>query len=157
MLKNQYAKVLCKIYELIRDSGESACWGLTGSTSFALQGMDIEPHDIDIQTDKATAYLLGKLLSDYEIEPVSFRGNEKIKSHFGRFLVDGIEVEVMGDIQKKAEGEWEAIRPLNSLLDYVSYDDKSIPVIRLSYESEAYRKLGRIERAEQIDVFMRDR
>lgn len=156
MLEKQHTKVLNKIYELIQSSGKNACWGLTGSTSFALQGMDVDVHDIDIQTDEATAYLLGELLADYEVEPVRFRGNEKIRSHFGKFLVDGIEVEVMGDIQKKTEGKWEDIIPLNTLLDYVSYGDKSIPVLRLTYESKAYRKLGRIEKAEQIDGFIKN-
>lgn len=74
---------------------------MTGSTSFAIQGMDIEPHDIDIQTDEVTAYLLGDLLKDYVIQPISFSGTDKIRSHFGKFLMDDMEVEVMGDIQKR--------------------------------------------------------
>ena len=52
MLTELHEKVLLKICMLLHDSGKDVCWGLTGSTSFALQGMDYEPHDIDIQTFK---------------------------------------------------------------------------------------------------------
>ena len=63
MLTELHEKVLLKICMLLHDSGKDVCWGLTGSTSFALQGMDYEPHDIDIQTDEATAYLYNVALT----------------------------------------------------------------------------------------------
>ena len=157
MLTELHEKVLLKICMLLHDSSKDVCWGLTGSTSFALQGMDYEPHDIDIQTDEATDYILGELLKEYEVQPVTFSGNEKIRSHFGKFLVDGMEVEVMGDIQKKPADEWENIIPLDTLLDYVDWNGYQVPVLKLSYEAEAYRKLGRLEKAEQLERFALER
>lgn len=157
MLTEKHIKVLLQIADLLQASGKAVCWGVTGSTSFALQGMNVVPHDIDIQTDEATAYLLGDLLTEYVVRPVTFTGNETIRSHFGQFLVDTMEVEIMGDIQKKTGGKWEEIVPLTSLLDYVSLNDRRIPVLRLSYEAEAYRKLGRLPRAEEIEAFLRKR
>ena len=50
---------------------------MTGSTSFALQGMDVQAHDIDIQTDEASAYKLGTLLKEHCVEPVRFCGTDK--------------------------------------------------------------------------------
>lgn len=157
MLTELHEKVLLKICKSLQDSGKEVCWGLTGSTSFAIQGMDVEPHDIDIQTDEETAYILGELLADSVVQPVSFSGNDKIRSHFGKFLVDGMEVEVMGDIQKKSDGEWEDIIPLNTLLEYAAWNGYQIPVLKLTYEAEAYRKLGRIERAEALEKFISER
>lgn len=52
-------------------------WALTGSTSFALQGMDVQAHDIDIQTDRDSAYTLGTLLKEHCVEPVRFCGTDK--------------------------------------------------------------------------------
>ncbi|MFC6233223.1 nucleotidyltransferase domain-containing protein, partial [Paenibacillus allorhizosphaerae] len=46
--------VLELIYE--RLSMTQINWALTGSTSFALQGLPYEPGDIDIQTDQQGAY-----------------------------------------------------------------------------------------------------
>ena len=40
-------------------------WALTGSTGQYIQGMNLYPHDIDIQTDKAGAYAINKILLDY--------------------------------------------------------------------------------------------
>ena len=157
MLTELHEQVLLKICKLLQDSGKAVCWGLTGSTSFAIQGMDFEPHDIDIQTDEPTAYILGDLLKDYVVQPVSYRGNERIRSHFGKFLAEGMEIEVRGDIQKKSGEEWENSIPLRSVLDFVDWKGYKLPVLRLPYEAEAYRKLGRLEKAAAIEQFIRER
>jgi len=154
MITKLHGTVILKIHKLIHDSGERICWGLTGSTSLALQGVAVEPHDIDIQTDEDGAYILGGLLKEYEVQPVAFCGNDRIRSHFGKYRIDGMEVEIMGDIQKSAGDHWEDIVPLGSLLDYVSWQGVSIPVIKLSYEAEAYEKLGRKAKAKMIRDFL---
>ena len=63
----------------------------------------------------------------------------------------------MGDIQKKPADEWENIIPLDTVLDYVVWNGYQVPVLKLSYEAEAYRKLGRLEKAEQLERFARER
>ena len=83
-----------------------------------------------------------------------FCGNAKIRSHFGKYLIDGMEVEIMGDIQKSAGDHWEDIVPLESILDYISWHDVSIPVLKLSYEAEAYEKLGRIAKAKMLRDYL---
>jgi len=50
MLNIAYLKVLRKIN--VRLNNTSINWVVTGSFSFALQGLPVEPNDIDIQTDK---------------------------------------------------------------------------------------------------------
>ena len=45
-------------------------WALTGSTSFALQGMDVQAHDIDIQTDRDSSYTLGTMIKEHCVEPL---------------------------------------------------------------------------------------
>jgi hypothetical protein len=58
-------------------------------------------------------------------------------------------VEVMGDIQKRLEdGTWETPVNLRSHRQIVACDGMDIPVLSLEYEADAYRKLGRLERAE---------
>lgn len=155
MLTDLHEEVLLKIFEIIQSSNEKLCWGLTGSTSFAIQGLNVEPHDIDIQTDKSSAYILGNLLKKYEIQQVAFCGNDKIKSHFGKFVIDGMEVEIMGDIQKKTNNQWEAVIPIQSLLDYACWNGLQIPVIKLTHEVDAYKKLGRIEKVKLIEDFLK--
>lgn len=131
-------------------------WALTGSTSFALQGMDVAVHDIDIQTDEASAYKLGALLKEYTTEPVRFWGTEKMRSHFGRFQIGGAEVEIMGDIEKRLpDGRWQEAPGLGALTRYVDFEGMRLPVLSLRYEAEAYRTMGRTARAEEIEQYVK--
>ncbi len=131
-------------------------WALTGSTSFALQGMDVQAHDIDIQTDRDSAYTLGTLLKEHCVEPVRFCGTEKIRSHFGRFQVGGAEVEIMGDIEKRLpDGRWQEAPGLGALTRYVDFEGMRLSVLSLRYEAEAYRTMGRTARAEEIEQYVK--
>ena len=47
-------------------------WVVTGSFGFALQGVPVQPNDIDIQTDKVGAYEIESLFSDAVIRKVKF-------------------------------------------------------------------------------------
>jgi len=152
MLDSIYTSALRVIYDTLYD--KSFLWALTGSTAFIIQGLALTPHDIDIQTDKAGAYTINELLKDYETEPISFSSTDVIRSYFGRFRINGVSVEVMGDIQKKHNNAWEDIVDLRPLIEYAVYDDMTLPVLDLNYESSAYRKLGRANRANEIDRFL---
>ncbi len=131
-------------------------WALTGSASFAMQGVDVAVHDIDIQTDEASAYKLGTLLKEHCVEPVRFCGTEKIRSHFGRFQVGGAEVEIMGDIEKRLPaGGWEEAVSLAPLILYVDFAGMRLPVVSLRHEAKAYRMMGRTARAEEIEQYVK--
>src|SRR5690554_3052289 len=70
---------------VVRDRLDSReiLWAITGSLGFALQGLDFDPHDIDLQADREGAYTIGRALAEYEVTPVRFRQGERIRSHFG--------------------------------------------------------------------------
>jgi hypothetical protein len=90
-----------------RLSGTSVSWAVTGSTGFALHGLPVELHDIDAQTDEAGAYQIEQLFPDEAIRPVTFSSAGQIRSHFGALQIAGVEVEIMGALQKRqANGEW---------------------------------------------------
>lgn len=54
-----------------RLQGTDIVWALTGSASFALQGLPLMPHDIDVQTDDRGAYAIERLFSEYVARPVT--------------------------------------------------------------------------------------
>jgi len=155
MIPRTHLKVLRKLYE--RLSGSSVNWVITGSLGFALQGVPVEPHDIDIQTDREGAYEIERLFSEFVVEPVRFKESEKIRSHFGVLMIDGVKVEVMGDIQKKVNDEWEEPVDINKYKRFVEVEDMKIPVLDLEYEYQAYLKLGRMEKVEMLRKFLEEK
>ena len=159
MIDPVYLNVLRQIHA--RLSNTDVNWVVTGSLGFALQveaaksrsigGVPVQPHDIDIQTDKAGAYEIERLFSDVVIRKVKFSATERIKSHFGALQIDGIEVEIMGDIQKRgADGVWEEIINPAHHRQMVEIAGMLVPVLSLEYEYQAYLKFGRVERAKML-------
>jgi len=155
MIPQIHLQVLRKLYERLKDSNVN--WVVTGSLGFALQGVPVEPHDIDIQTDKEGAYEIEHLFSEFVVEPVRFKESERIHSHFGALMIDGIKVEIMGDIQKKVNDEWEPPVDINRYKRFVQIEGMEIPALDLEYEYQAYLKLGRVEKAKMLKKFLEER
>jgi hypothetical protein len=76
-------------------------YAIRGTASLVLQGLDMNADDIDIVCDRKTAMDCNKIFKDYLIEKVSYKELEKYKSYFGKFKINGIDMEVMGDWQIK--------------------------------------------------------
>ncbi|GAC1349272.1 MAG: hypothetical protein NVSMB27_20830 [Ktedonobacteraceae bacterium] len=149
MIDLSFIAVLCKLSSALK--GSDVNWVVTGSLNFALQGLPLTPHDIDIQTDAVGAYEIAHRFAPYVTRQVTFSSTERIRSHFGALLIDGITVELMGDIQKRLEdGTWEDRVDLNRHKLFVLLEEMEIPLLSLEYEAQAYRKLGRIGRARML-------
>lgn len=147
MLNPDYLKVLRKIYARLLNTNVN--WVVTGSLSFALQGISLEPNDIDLQTDEAGAYEIERRFSEFVTRKVTFSSSEKIRSHFGALLINDIKVEIMGDISKRLEGgTWENPVNLERYKRITMVEDMHIPILSLEYEYNAYLKLGRIEKVQ---------
>jgi hypothetical protein len=133
---------------LTRLAGVGVNWAVTGSLGHALQGVPVEPQDIDLQTDAAGAYAIMDCLSEYIHKPVRFLVSENIRSHLGSFRIKGVRVEVMGAVEKRlADGKWTPPPDLDQVRQFVRFAGIHIPVLKLAYEAEAYEMLGRPERA----------
>lgn len=167
--------------EALRTIREAAAgdvtWALTGSLSFALQGVPVDPTDVDVQTDEPGAYALERRLSRLDDaavavrDPVSFSTGDGIRSHFGVLAVGGVRVEVMGALQKRVDGNWEPPVDVAERRTWIAVDGRHgapaddwsdrgadpggtegdasfrVPVLPLAYEATAYERLGRSERA----------
>ncbi len=149
MIQPTYLAVLRQLFAELKESQVN--WVVTGSLSFALQGLPLEPHDIDIQTDTEGAYEIERRFFSQVSRNVTFASTERMRSHFGALLIDGIIVEIMGDVQKRLkDGTWEAPVDLRSHRQVVHIEGMDIPMPSLAYEAQAYLKLGRLERAEML-------
>ena len=138
-----------------RLSGAGIVWVVTGSLGFALQGVPVTPHDIDLQTDAGGAYAIARLFSEYVVRPVAFSSTATIRSHFGALAIAGIIVEIMGDIQKRStDGSWEPPVDLERHRREVELDGMQISVLSLPYEREAYRTLGRVATVHLLEAWL---
>ena len=126
-------------------------WALTGSTAFGLQGLPIEPGDIDVQTDEAGAYAIELLFAEHVVRPVRPRDSARVASHFGALGLEEITVEIMGDIRQRAPaGRWQPPPGPSALVLRTDWDELRVPVLSLEYERPAYAELGRLDRARQL-------
>jgi hypothetical protein len=131
-------------------------WAVTGSLGFALQGIPVTPHDIDIQTDKNGAYRIGDLFAEYVVERVGYSSTDKVRSHFGVLSIGSFRCEIIGDIEKRLDnGTWSSAPNLQDHIHYVQVDKMRIPVLSLQYECQAYTQLGRYDRVEILQQWLR--
>lgn len=149
MIEPSHLKALTILYTRLKNTAIN--WAFTGSLGFALQGVPVEPHDIDVQTDEAGAFAIEQLCSEYVVSPVKFWASERMQSHFGVLAIEDITVEIMGGIQKLREDSmWEEPIEIEQHRRFVQVEDMLIPVLSLEYEYQAYLMMGRVEKAQLI-------
>ena len=154
MVGKGHMRVLRRLYDKLHASDVN--WVVTGSLAMALQGVPVDVHDIDIQTDEAGAYEMERLFSGSITRKVSFSATEKIRSHYGALMIDGVEVEIMGDIQKRMpDGSWEEPVDIDRHKTFVEVDGIRIPILMLEYEYEAYKHLGRSDKVAILGEWLR--
>lgn len=122
-------------------------WAVTGSCSLALQGVPVVVHDIDLRTTAEDAYALEALFPEYQKRPVVMSSTDVIRSHFGALEVNGIQVEIIGDMQHRlADGAWEPPADVNQFKVWVETDGLRLPVMSLPFLYHAYRQIDRADK-----------
>jgi hypothetical protein len=96
-------KVVIRLVRILK----SRQYAFRGTTSLVLQGIKMNVSDIDIICDKETALDCNRILGKYLIEAVEYKVSKEFKSYFGKYKVDGIFVEIMGEWQIKDNKGWE--------------------------------------------------
>jgi hypothetical protein len=127
--------VLCLIASQLH--GTSINWAVTASCSLALQGVPVAVHDIDVRTTAQDAYALESVFRPYQKRRVTFASTGIVQSHFGALEINGVEVEIIGDMQHR-------------LAVWVALNDIQLPVMSLPYLYEAYQLLGRTDKIEVL-------
>lgn len=148
-IPRSHLQALRVIHQRLREA--ECVWAVTGSVGFALQGVPVNVGDIDLQTDQEGAYEIERRFSDCIVTLVGFRASDRLRSHFGSFRLQGVEVEIMGDIQKRlTDGNWESPPDLALHRRWAELEGMRVPVLSLEYEYQAYVKLGRTDKANML-------
>jgi hypothetical protein len=103
MLPKEFETALHLILE--RLSGLPEAWALTGSLGMVVQGMPLEVHDIDLQTSPLGAFQIQQRLETWMSVAVRRVESPIMRSLLGKAIIEGVEVEIIGGVQKKT-GKW---------------------------------------------------
>jgi hypothetical protein len=156
MLDESYLRVLGIILPRLEHLPHP--WAVTGSLGLSLQGIEVDVHDIDLQSSKEGAFAIENVLEEYVIHKVEYLESQRIRSFLGELKMDGIKVEIMGEVQKRLQGgEWESQSDLSHSIHWVRLEGLSVPVFDLEFEVRAYRMLGREEKVEKIRAALVER
>jgi hypothetical protein len=125
-------------------------WALTGSAGLRLQGVDVPVHDLDIQTDEKTIYLIEKQLAESIKIPIHLWESPGMRSLDGRAEIEGIEIELLADIAHcQLDGSWRSYTDFSNLI-WLETHAVHIPVFPLEDELAVYEAMGRTEKAALI-------
>jgi predicted nucleotidyltransferase len=141
MIEQRYMEVLRIICQSL--VGQNIRWVLIGSTGLALQGVEIEPKDIDILTDKKGAFAIQELLQEYQVNPVKFSRSELFESYFGECKINDVKIEIMGDLKENIDNEWISVSGILASPKILEIEGIHIPVSPLEQQLRAYERLGR--------------
>jgi len=118
-------------------------WVLVGSSSLALQGVKVNPGDIDIMTDKEGAEKINELLKEYLVRPITFGKTDRFESYYGEFNIKAIKVEVMGDFKEKIKNRWISLEYRLKENKVIDVHGMNIPVSLLTDQLESYESSER--------------
>lgn len=140
--KPRWRQVLLDICKIMNEA--KLIYKIVGRASLALHGLHIPVNDIDIEMDKKSVYCFQEMFSKYATRKVSMKKSDFYRSHFGQFKVEGINVEVMGDLHRLEDGKWRSTFTLTT--ETIKVWDIPIMISWLEEETLAYLRRGNIER-----------
>jgi len=83
-------------------------------------------------------YAIAEQFSEKVVVPVSFKKSSKYESHFGRLEIEGVSVEIMGDLRVFRGGRWlPVITPRTRRIENIEVEDHKIPVVSLESQRES--------------------
>jgi hypothetical protein len=130
-------------------------WAFTGSLNLALWGVELEPHDIDLETNRYGAEQFDHLHAARAVWSLHLRKTEFMQSWFARYDFDGVQVEVMGDCRyHQADGSLSGLRPLEKRIRRMDWQGLTLPLLDLKDEMEGCRLMGRLGKAERIQTWL---
>ena len=141
MISAKIVRALLKMSEVLEP--KKVAWAVDGSTALALQGIDITPADLDILSDREGAYRISRLFAGAVVAPVRYRKSVRFWSHFGEMKIEGVKVEVMGNLRVFQDGKWSKVMsPSTRKIKWVKVERIKIPVVSLA----ALRETGYLQR-----------
>lgn len=156
MIPKNILNALKKFYQIVND--KNIPWILSGSTSLAIQGVDVAINDdIDILTTAEGSKKIQNLLKEYLIHDLGYSRNPngKYQSFFQKYKIDSVKVEVMGEFQYRLKnGQWSKPNQDHEIF-IKKYQGMSLPLLSLKQELEEYQNLGKDDKVKKIKTVLK--
>jgi len=140
MMKEQLINTLSLLHHLLAPIKSN--WIIIGTTGLMLSGYNVQPNDIDILTDTETASAINSLLKPYQ-QLLQLKDDGKFSSSFSRYVIDGISIELMGDLHVNTTTGWVAVLPLINNPDQVELNGVNFLVPSKTEQTSIYSLFGR--------------
>lgn len=151
-MKANFKKAIKIIHKLLNEN--KIKWALVGSTDMQLQGMDVNPRDLDIVVQLKDLEKMQEIFSEYnaspvkKLEPMTDEPAWEVKIE-----IEGVEVQILGE---RNTGEYVSKLLVNRLTK-IKLDDIEIPCFTLEAEAQAYTETNREHKARLIHKFLTDK
>ncbi|HQQ97130.1 MAG TPA: hypothetical protein PLX35_07695 [Cyclobacteriaceae bacterium] len=104
-MKESIISVLTEASDVLRQLQDDAC--IIGSSALALSGIAIEQvNDLDLLVSTRDAHFLQKAWNDRGIKDYVPGQGDLFRSTFSRFRFAAMDMEVMGDLEVRKNGNW---------------------------------------------------
>jgi hypothetical protein len=114
---------------------QDARWALTCGSALALHGLKYVPSDLDFFAPIEDLHRITNGLCDLQVVfPMKWRTSKRFHSYWGRFLVEGTEVDLVGDFSARHEGvsiAWNAAHPCWRRLCLARLGDSTVRMFSL--------------------------
>jgi hypothetical protein len=136
---------------LDRLSGRDVGWAVTGSVALVLHGITTTCDDLDlVATASGVEQTEHAFPRDIVVRPALIE-RDGLRGHLGMLHIDGLTVELLGDIQNALpRGAWTAPPSIDNDRVWIEQGDRHYPVLSLEYLHRAYTALRRTEKANAI-------
>jgi len=131
------------VIKLLSDKLSGYKYAIRGTSSLVMQGVDMNVDDIDIVCDEKCSKVVNDILKEYLVNEVKYSESPKFKSYFGKFVIDGISVEIMGNWQiLDTKRDWSKVYDGSGRIE-VEYEGRKVYVTPIDLELEFFAKMGR--------------
>ncbi len=126
-------------------------WALVGSTNLQLQGMHVEPRDLDIVIQHEDLEKVSDLFSDYSSSAVERLETLLVEPAWEvKAIINGIEVQFFGGNKTDIY----VSKLLANRIITMKLNDIEIPCFTLEAESQSYKETNREHKAHLIQEFL---
>lgn len=138
---SDFEKTVLMLADILKETQ----YAFRGTTSLVLQKIDMNVDDVDILCNRETALTCNDLLKEYLVEKVKYKESDKFKSYYGKFKVNNIQVEIMGEWQiLDTKNRWS--KPFDATKNqrtYATINNKKVFVTTIDTELKMFAFMGR--------------